>query len=116
MAEVELGPGVATLIARMKTHPEEFFGEAVRWRFMFKENFREVLTEVEKGMLHEALRAVRRQELDALVMRTLLRTDEEDESKQAMEGMRLDSSGRLGISSTSGQQQASNKKAGKWLP
>lgn len=116
MAEVELGPGVATLIARMKTHPEEFFGEAVRWRFMFKENFREVLTEVEKGMLHEALKAVRRQELDALVMRTLLRSDEKDEPEQAMEGMRIDNSGRLGLSSSYGQQQASNKKASKWLP
>ena len=52
----ELSTGVKTLVARMETHPEEFFGEATKWRFMFKETFRDVMTEPEKGALHAALR------------------------------------------------------------
>ena len=78
----ELSTGVKTLVARMETHPEEFFGEATKWRFMFKETFRDVMTEPEKGALHAALREVRRKEFDAMAVRTLL----QDEINQAAMG------------------------------
>jgi len=64
--------GINAILARMETNPAEFFGDAPKWRFIFKENFREVLTEPEKGALHEKLKEVRRQEFDHTVMRTLL--------------------------------------------
>ena len=76
----ELSHAIATLIARMESNPEEFFGDAPKWRFIFKENFREVLTEAEKGTLHTALLAVRRLEFDGLVVATLLK-DKEDEHR-----------------------------------
>ena len=78
----ELSTGVKTLVARMETHPEEFFGEATKWRFMFKETFRDVMTEPEKAALHAALREVRRKEFDALAVKTLL----QDEINQAAMG------------------------------
>lgn len=64
--------GITAILARMETNPAEFFGDAPKWRFIFKENFREVLTEPEKGALHEKLKDVRRQEFDHMVMRAIL--------------------------------------------
>jgi hypothetical protein len=78
----ELSTGVKTLVARMETHPEEFFGEANKWRFIFGDRFREVMTEPEKAALHAALKEVRRKEFDALAVRTLL----QDEINQAAMG------------------------------
>jgi hypothetical protein len=74
----ELSTGVRTLLARMESNPEEFYGEADKWRFMFSPNFREVMTEPEKGALHEALCEVRRKEFDERVMRRLLQEDMEE--------------------------------------
>ena len=64
--------GITAVLARMDTNPAEFFGDAPKWGFIFKERFREVLTEPEKGALHEKLKEVRRQEFDHHVMRTML--------------------------------------------
>lgn len=76
----ELGTGVRTVIARMETNPEEFFDDAGRWRFIFKENFREVMTEMEKGALHQALREVRRKEFEACVLKTLILKDDGEQT------------------------------------
>ena len=64
--------GITAVLARMDTNPAEFFGDAPKWGFIFKERFREVMTEPEKGALHEKLKEVRRQEFDHHVMRTML--------------------------------------------
>lgn len=64
--------GITAILARMDTNPAEFFGDAGKWGFIFKDRFREVLTEPEKGALHEKLKEVRRQEFDHMVMRTML--------------------------------------------
>lgn len=64
--------GITAVLARMDTNPAEFFGDAGKWGFIFKDRFREVLTEPEKGALHEKLKEVRRQEFDHMVMRTVL--------------------------------------------
>ena len=76
--------GITAVLARMDTNPSEFFGEAPKWGFIFKERFREVLTEPEKGALHEKLKEVRRQEFDHQVMRTLL--DDQMQGTQTMWG------------------------------
>lgn len=71
--------GVDALIDRMKTHPEEFFGDSGRWRFMYKEHFRDVMSETEKGRLHEALKAVRRMEFDSMVVKELMKEEVQEE-------------------------------------
>ncbi len=78
--------GVRTLVARMESNPEEFFGEATKWRFMFAANFREVLTEPEKGALHEALKEVRRKEFDTLVVKELLKEEMEGSLTGRLQG------------------------------
>lgn len=70
--KIDIGVGVQTLINRMGTHPEEFFDENSRWRFMFADRFRDTMTESEKGAIHAALKEVRRKEFEHKVMRTLL--------------------------------------------
>lgn len=77
----ELSAGVRALVGRMESNPSEFYGEAEKWRFMFSANFRDVLTEPEKGALHEALKEVRRKEFDEKVMRELLKDDMENQLK-----------------------------------
>jgi len=79
----ELSAGVRALLGRMESNPEEFYGDASKWGFMFAPNFRDVMTEPEKGALHEALKGVRRKEFDELVMRRILRDTEEETVKQA---------------------------------
>jgi hypothetical protein len=75
--EEETFSGIETVIARMKTHPEEFFEtqSAGKWRFIFKEYFRDAMTETEKGRLHDALKKVRRMEFDAAVLKELMREE-----------------------------------------
>ena len=73
--------GVDAIIERMRTHPDEFFeyshGNDLkgRWRFMFKDYFRDAMTEIEKGRLHEALKQIRRMEFDTLVVKELMREE-----------------------------------------
>jgi len=78
----ELSAGVRALVGRMESNPSEFYGEAEKWRFMFSANFRDVLTEPEKGALHEGLKEVRRKEFDEKVMRELLRDSMEEQIKE----------------------------------
>ena len=77
----ELSAGVRALVGRMESNPEEFYDDAQKWRFMFGDRFREVLTEPEKGALHEALKHVRRKEFDQKVMRELLKDEMEEKLK-----------------------------------
>lgn len=77
----ELSAGVRALVGRMESNPNEFYGEADKWQFMFSANFRDVLTEPEKGALHEGLKEVRRKEFDEKVMRELLKDDMESQLK-----------------------------------
>lgn len=75
--------GVETVLARMKTHPEEFFETQTngRWRFIFKDYFRDAMTETDKGRLHDALKQVRRMEFDATVLKELMREEAEKDVK-----------------------------------
>ena len=87
----ELSAGVRALLGRMESNPEEFYGKATKWAFMFEPNFRDVMTEPEKGALHEALKDVRRKEFDELVIRRML----QDEANEKMEQMRTSGSATI---------------------
>ena len=78
----ELSAGVRALVARMESNPQEFYGTADKWQFMFDAKYREVLTEPEKGAMHEALKEVRRKEFDEKVMRGILKDEMENQIKE----------------------------------
>jgi len=80
--EIELSSGVETLVKRMQTNPEEFFGDAKRWSFIFREHFRDVMTEAEKGAIHQGMKEVRRIEFDVMVVKELLREEQEQEQEK----------------------------------
>ena len=112
----ELSAGVRALVGRMESNPEEFFDDAHKWRFMFGDKFREVMTEPEKGALHEGLKQVRRKEFDQKVMRELLKDEMEEQIKggyytTAQIGNTVTGSG-IGVTSTSGFGQAQIKAQG----
>lgn len=73
----EITGGVDIVLARMDTHPEEFYGEEKKWAFIYKEYFRDVMTEIERGQLFEKLKKIRRQEFNERVMTTLVPPEEE---------------------------------------
>lgn len=93
---IEIGAGVQALVGRMESNPNEFFGDASKWHFMFQERFRDTMTESEKGAIHAALKEVRRKEFEFKVMQTLLEGDMKEQAS-AMERARI-SGGTLGLS------------------
>jgi hypothetical protein len=65
----ELNDGVAIVLARMETHPEEFFTTSIdKWKFIYQEYFRDAMTETEKGLIFDKLKQIRRTELTMRVM------------------------------------------------
>lgn len=88
----------------MESFPEEFFTDQTKWRFIFDERFREILSETEKGVIHGALMKVRKQEFSHMVMKTaLVRGDEQIEELRAQaaslgqERMRMSAKGMMGV-------------------
>jgi hypothetical protein len=80
----EVNEGVGIILARMETHPEEFFGLGEtnsKWRWIFSENLREVMTEPEKAALHSGMTKVRRLEITHKAIATIM-PDEEEEGYQ----------------------------------
>jgi len=107
--------GVETVIKRMETNPEEFFNDADKWRFIFKEKFREVLTEREKSAIHEALTAVRRKEFDYCAMQTILNNEMQEQMKGYTQGVITAGSGVYhtgSITSASSFNQVQPKQEG----
>ena len=82
MKEDDLNAGVQIILARMKSHPEEFFDDGGSWRWIFKDTLREVMTETEKVAIHEQLKLVRRMEITAKAAATILKVDEQREEEQ----------------------------------
>lgn len=79
----EVNEGVGIILARMETHPEEFFGLGEtnsKWRWIFSENLREVMSEPEKAALHSGMTKVRRLEITHKAIATIM-PDEEEEQK-----------------------------------
>jgi hypothetical protein len=78
MNEEKVFSGVDALIERMELYPEEFFEsheKRSRWAFMYKDYFRDAMTESEKGRIHEAVRKMRRLEFDATVLKELMKEE-----------------------------------------
>jgi hypothetical protein len=72
MSEMNKSTGVAILLDRMKTNPEEFYGDGFKWGFVFSGHFEKALTDDEKEALKEAHKIVKRKEFDEAVMRRLV--------------------------------------------
>jgi hypothetical protein len=83
----DLNNGVQIVLTRMKTHPEEFFDEGGRWKWIFKDTLREVLTEIEKAAIYEGLKAVRRIEITAKAAATVLKADEAGREQEKADGV-----------------------------
>ena len=75
-----MNTGVAIVLARMDTHPEEFYGNSEKWKFIYHEYFRDAMTETEKGMIFDKIRQIRRSELTMKVMMVMTDGMKESES------------------------------------
>ena len=77
----DISGAVQALVNRMRETPEEFFDpkEKDRWAFIYKETFRDVLTEPEKAAIHTALRDVRRKEFETRILKEILKVEEEEQ-------------------------------------
>jgi hypothetical protein len=87
MSEEKIFSGVDALIERMELYPEEFFesqDKRSRWSFMYKDYFRDALTETEKGRMHEAIRKMRRLEFDATVLKELMKDEAPKEVEEPL--------------------------------
>lgn len=77
--------GVEALLDRMKTHPEEFFESGERrgrWAFIYKDYFKDCLSEAEKGRLHDGLRTIRRMEFEATIVKELLKDEMQEPEEE----------------------------------
>lgn len=103
----EMNEGIQIILNRMKTNPEEFFEDGGRWKWIFKEVMREVMTETEKVAIHEELKKVRRMEITAKAAATILKVDEQQQEEAqayygkavaAMEGKAVNAPKKLVVS------------------
>ena len=67
----------------METHPEEFYATSEKWKFIYQEYFRDVMTETEKGMVFDKIKQIRRDELTAKVMTVMVEGMKIDKVKDA---------------------------------
>ena len=74
-----MNEGVKIVLARMESHPEEFYGENEKWRFLYKDYFRDAMTEQEKGAIFDRIKEIRREELSKRVMETVFEDHDSDE-------------------------------------
>ena len=79
MIDEIVGGGVGIVLARMDTHPEEFYGECDKWKFIYKEYFRDAMSETEKGMIFDRIKQIRKDEFTAVVLQTLVPPEEEEQ-------------------------------------
>jgi len=80
-----MNAGVEIVLKRMETHPEEFYYGVEKWAFIYKDYYRDALTETEKGMIFDKIKEVRLGELTGKVMTTLTDEKEEDEFENRSE-------------------------------
>jgi len=71
---------VAVLLARMETHPEEFYHGVDKWKFIFADFYRDSMTESEKGMIFDKMKTLRRGEFSQRVLQTLAKETTREES------------------------------------
>jgi hypothetical protein len=82
MSDEIVGGAVGIVLARMDTHPEEFFFNCDKWKFIYKDYFRDAMSETEKGMIFDRIKKIRMSEFSGMVLTTLV---EESNEKQEEE-------------------------------
>jgi len=79
--------GVDLVLARMDSHPEEFYTTATdKWKFIYSDYFRDAMTETEKGMIFDKIKEIRKAEFNGKVMSTLtegMKMGKKDKSSEA---------------------------------
>jgi hypothetical protein len=78
MTDEIVGGGVGIVLSRMESHPEEFHAECDKWKFIYKDYFRDAMSETEKGMIFDRIRDIRKQEFNQMVLQTLVPPEEEE--------------------------------------
>jgi len=81
MSDEIVGGGVGIVLARMESHPEEFHAESDKWKFIYKDYFRDAMSETEKGMIFDKIRQIRKDEFNQMVLQTLVPPEEEEEEE-----------------------------------
>lgn len=76
------GGAVGIVLARMDSHPEEFFANEDKWKFIYKDYFRDAMTETEKGMIFDKIKTIRRSEFSQAVLTTLVEKANEEEQEE----------------------------------
>jgi hypothetical protein len=71
---------VEVLLARMETHPEEFYSGNEKWKFIYSDFYRDAMTESEKGLIFDKMRVLRRGEFSQRVLQTLAKETTREES------------------------------------
>ena len=72
------GGGVGIVLARMDTHPEEFHADSDKWKFIYKDYFRDAMNETEKGMIFDKIKQIRKNEFNQMVLQTLVPPEEKE--------------------------------------
>jgi hypothetical protein len=67
-----MNDGVELLLERMKTNPEEFYGEYNKWTEVLSK-FERFLSEDERARIYEVINKIRRDEFTRVVMQEILR-------------------------------------------
>lgn len=82
------GGGVGIVLARMDSHPEEFHSGNDKWMFIYKDYFRDAMSETEKGMIFDKIKKIRKSEFDQMVLQTLVppQIDDDDEEESYKNG------------------------------
>ena len=89
-----MNSGVEIVLARMATHPEEFYGDSDKWKFIYKEYFRDAMTETEKGAIFDRIKEIRKEEFTLHVMKAI--TNEEHTEEYEREANWASSKGVFG--------------------
>ena len=102
---------VGIVLKRMESHPDEFFSEVPKWKFIYTDYFREVMNEAEKGMIFDALKKLRKIEFSQKVLTTLVEKQEESDEIRREREVSLQYS-KSSASTTFGQAQRVGTKVG----
>lgn len=77
------GGAVGIVLSRMDSHPEEFFYNCDKWKFIYKDYFRDAMSETEKGMIFDRIKKIRMSEFSGMVLTTLVEEKNEEEQEEA---------------------------------
>ena len=89
----------------MTTHPEEFYNHSDKWKFIYKDYYRDALTETEKGIIFDKMKAIRRSEFTTMVMGTMLNEMKMAESAEQIQAGKAIAEQRYGKAPIKGSGQ-----------